>query len=349
MTVLQMGKIKLPDPILSATAWGALQTTISGNNDAFAFVTQAPATGTIDKIVFWIHAQTTGGTIDVRLETVDDTTGNPSGSLLGTNTNASFALTGAATECIITLTAGASVTKGDRFAVVLKNPASSPPNYSIKTSGELVGYGFPYADKLVTGSWTKASSDMALAVHYSDNGGSYIGLNSGHAISAATAPTTVTAFQSGSNPNRMGNKFIAAAAFRVTGAWARITNAANANWIMELYDSSNNVVASYTHDGTDRKATSTNLDYFEFTSNVILVPGATYRIAIRATAAVNVQIDYQTSSSAALLGAAIGSGIYTRTYSGDGSNWTDVSTDVMHIGIIADGVDIPENNRSYSA
>ena len=65
-----------------------LNRTSEAANEQAAGVFQAPFTGTIDKVIFATGTVATGGTVDVRLETVSIANGDPTGTLLGTNSNA---------------------------------------------------------------------------------------------------------------------------------------------------------------------------------------------------------------------------------------------------------------------
>jgi hypothetical protein len=104
----------LPSTELSSTH------VLDAANEVLAVVFQASAAGDIDRVKMYISAiGGTGGTYDVRIETVDATTGEPTGTLFGTNTNLSAAYTTTGIKTV-TLTAAATVAAGDNFAVVIK-------------------------------------------------------------------------------------------------------------------------------------------------------------------------------------------------------------------------------------
>lgn len=346
MTVVKFGKQFSPNPDIAASSWGAFVTAITAVNDSQAYVCQSPVTDTIDFIKIWTGTNAVAGNSDVRIETIDDTTGLPSGTLVTVGGNVTVAFNAATTEFTATFGTPVSVTKGLRIAFVFQQPASSPPSYQLRSSGETLPKEFPYAVRKITGVSTKSNSDLAIAVHTTTNG--YVEMNSGHPISAATTPTSSPSFTSASNPNRYGNKFIPNAALRVTGCWIYYTPSTTSDFIVELYDSANNVIASYTHDANDQQA-GAGLNFYEFTSSVILQPGATYRIAQRPTTANGLTQDYIPYASAAYLPAASGAGKFTGTTSGNGTTWTDSTTDLRFIGIIWDGIDIQEIINSFAA
>ena len=96
--------------------WGiAAYTAVAINNsanDAMGTILNPPQTGNVTDIAFALGTVTTGATLDARIETVGSATGDPSGTLLGTNTNGSLTIAGSDANTIktVTLTASASVT-----------------------------------------------------------------------------------------------------------------------------------------------------------------------------------------------------------------------------------------------
>jgi hypothetical protein len=139
------------------------------NAGEYAYIFRAPKTGTITKVGFRTVTVITGATVDVRLETVSATDGHPTGSLVGTNANASqvIADTNDNVFFTVTLTAGASVTAGDVLAVVVVAPATGslqeigPGGFSFELAESVDFFVidplilFPYTDTYVPPIWTK--------------------------------------------------------------------------------------------------------------------------------------------------------------------------------------------------
>jgi hypothetical protein len=113
------GGLFMPKPVTTETAPGLASVLLDADGEYAGCFIRAPLTGTITKIGFATRTVTTGGDLDIRLETQDTSTGRPSGTLWGTNTN--FVRTMLATDdnnfFEVTLTAGASVTKGNLIAI----------------------------------------------------------------------------------------------------------------------------------------------------------------------------------------------------------------------------------------
>lgn len=333
---INKGKFFLPTPDVATGAWGAFVTAISAINDGFAYICQAPVTDTIDLIQFWTGTNTVVGNVDVRIETVDGTTGNPSGTLKTVGGNVTVALDGTTSkQYTATFGTPVSVTKGDIIAFVFRNPGASPPTFQLRSSGEIIAKEFPYADRQISGVWTKSASDLALAIHTTSNG--YVELNSGHPIAAGSAPSSSVAFGSGSSPNRWANRFVAPANLSVSGCWMLATPSTTSDFIVELYDANNNVLASYTHDATDLQGGNA-IFFFEFTTTVLITQGQIYRISVRATTANTMTIDYIPYANALYLGSAAQNGNFYKSTSPNGSTWTDDNTMLAFIGIICDGI-----------
>ena len=121
------GGVYFPDPLQGADGYvkddsATLNLNAVGNKVGFLF--DAPFTGNIDRVFAYIGAHTSVGTLDVRLETIDLTTGLPSGTLVATNTNGAFITSGVG-KIDVTLTAVAPVTKGTQYALVIVQAAGS--------------------------------------------------------------------------------------------------------------------------------------------------------------------------------------------------------------------------------
>ena len=145
---------------------------VDADTEKYACIIPAPKTGTVSKV--YVVAETIntapGAAYDVRVETVS--AGEPSGTLWDTNTNGALTI-GASDDdkwLEVTLTAGASVTRGtDKLAIVLVPPAS-PDNGSIDWAGFADNsVGIPYSLFYGGASWTRISTFAPLVqLEYSD-------------------------------------------------------------------------------------------------------------------------------------------------------------------------------------
>lgn len=134
MTIQTVPRFLVPNavPVLGATTTSLASTsqacaTIDAANEKMAVLCHCPVSGSLTDIAFRTQTvSVTSGPLnfDVRLETV--VSGRPSGTLWATNTNgnASIATTDDNVWKTVTLTAAATVTKGEPIGIVIKAPGS---------------------------------------------------------------------------------------------------------------------------------------------------------------------------------------------------------------------------------
>lgn len=247
-------------------------TTIDADGEAVAFLIEAPVTDSINEIGFPIGIKTSNGDMDVRIET-DNGSGSPSGTLWGTNTNGSVTITAANTWYTATLTSAASVTKGDRYWVVLQRPSGGTLNArpTYQTSMQ-IGVGLPGVMSKTSASFVYSSSaNTSIGISYTSAG--YIR----HVQTFPISGITSTNFSSSSSPDVYGNTYTP-------------TYAHKANHIALFADFDGDVtVKVIDNDGSTVLASSTNPSYIPLSAgaslNMILLdnevtftPGNTYRI-----------------------------------------------------------------------
>src|SRR3990172_8330277 len=164
--------LPIPD-IPTAIAGGATHQSLllDAADEKAAFIFRAPKAGDITEVVFLTGTVTTGAIVDVRIETVSLTNGDPTGTLWGTTTNGAVVIANTDDNVFktATLTLAATVAKGDLLSVVIVNPTVSPGNLNVVTSLDHSA-GFPYRD-LFTTVWTKGIRPLIVGIEYSD--GSY--------------------------------------------------------------------------------------------------------------------------------------------------------------------------------
>jgi hypothetical protein len=318
-------------------------TAISGVNDAIVHIMTIPQTGTLDQISFIVATKTTNGTIDVRLETVD-TTVNPaknSGTLYATGSNGAVTVNAANTKFTATLGTPPSVTKGDLVAIVLKNPASAPPNFAVRetTQGGNLTINFPYDTILQTGVWAATNDTMAVMLHYSSPSGTFPELQASG--TPAGGITTLSTFGSASTPNRYGAKFTALDNWQVTGAWFYAkTDGTNNNCTIKLYDNSNNVLASVNWNSRLHNGSTNNRCVFvEFPASTTLTAGNIYRISVEPQSASQItgMLSLAFASADDSLSCWMGANGFYRTTSSDGTTWTDSTTECLYVGLLVTG------------
>lgn len=277
-------------------------------------ILRAPKDGTISAIIFRFGAITTGGDLDIRVETVN--TGSfsaaPSGTLWAANTNVVLAaITGMANAWqTVTLTSGAAVTRGQLLAVVLGNVTG---NYSARIAGNV-----PQSEiypTVYTASWAVQNACSEIFLQYSD--GSFFSQEAtlGDCIGFSIATNT--------NPDEMGNKFTMP--FSATFGGADVGVEFDGGGEIVLYDDSNTVLSSISLLSNVRNNNSVGTLRVDMPA-VNLISGSTYRIVFKPASTSSNMITYMEVPSDAARESVIGGGICSYTARTDAGAWTDVLT-----------------------
>lgn len=312
---------------------GYTQFVLDAAGEKLAFVLQAPKTGSIRKVGFRVGNVVTSATdTDVRIESVDATTGHPSGSLLATDTNVTVSSASITTDTWITtgaLTADAAVTKGGVIAVVIA--PSGTPNFRLTAASNMPVMGFAYCDHYTT-SYTKSSGSVrpVVALEYSD--GSY-------AYTPGTIPAssmTTSTIRTGSTPDEIALKFKVAAPVRVGGFVLASTTTQDLDVI--LYDSDGTTsLATYSID--DDVSINTVMGTYLFASSVQLTADTFYYLAMKPSVDTNQNVYYFDVASAAILDSMTGGQNWHYAERTNAGGWSATTTRRPWFGLIIDGVD----------
>jgi hypothetical protein len=266
---------------------------VDAADEGVAFVVAAPKTGMIAKVGWATRTVTTGATIDVRLETLD-TSGaapaRPSGTLWGTNTAGSQVVAAADDNVwfLTSLTAAATVTKGDRLAVVIKNPTASFGNMQISGFQDDADSAFPYC-LLNTGvspatSWAGVTGAPIMAFEYSD--GTYAPIPGVYPIRGTITSQTLS---TGTTPDVYGMRFRLPFPARSPAAWAWID--ADGDLAVKLvstaYHQANNtgVLGTATLHRNVRVNSNPGIQWADFDAAVTLAANTDYRLVVEPTSA----------------------------------------------------------------
>lgn len=333
--MLQSFRGSLPFPAYdgSTALYSGLLIDAAGEKAAFLF--QAPNTGTIDQLGWRTMTVTTGATVDVRLETVDAATGFPSGTLWATNTNGSqvVASTDDNTWFNTSLTAGASVNKGQWLAMVIVNPAS-PGNMNIARVDELLVTSdiSPFIAQYTT-TWAKqVSYSPVCAVRYS--GGNYYAIEGMYPFSNLGS----LFFSNSSTPDEIGNIFQMPFPCRVTGFWK--AGSTDGDMDVVLYDSNGSTpLLTLAVDKDIHTFTSNAVGVGRFDSTVNLAKDTDYRIVLKPTTTTAVSLLGVSVPAVAMMDALCGGQKVHNTSRTDGGSWSQTTTDRMMIGILFDALD----------
>jgi hypothetical protein len=313
-----------------------LSTVLDANGEKLAAIIKAPKTGDIDRVCFRLGTVTTGDTLDVRIETVDGS-GLPTGTLWATNTNVSVVVAssddGVTKE--VDLTAVASMTAGDVFALVIVNGSAG----NMEVNNQVYGFSsetgrvFPYTAAFLGGAWAKEAifGRPLCGVRYAGVGYVWAGTwpISGHEF---------TGFNSGSTPDERGAYF--SIPFRCEVSGALVTSDAGGAAVVRLYDSDGTTVlrtgAAHDPDHIGGSTTATPFPYWW--APVVLEPNTFYRITILPSGSNTTYYDFTVASSA-ILDAFPGGQNFHHTSRSDGGSWTETSTRRTSIELLITALD----------
>jgi hypothetical protein len=339
MALVSLDSLIVPFPNLATSSFNATMI-IDANGEKAGWVMQAPKTGTIDRVGFLTVTVTTGDTVDVRVETVD-ASGLPTGTLFGTNTNNSQVIAAADdnTWFEVTLTAGASVTRGDFFAVVVSLPGSGATgNMQIARYSPVISITPPYC-LLYTSSWAKGSFSPVGSVRYSD--ATYPPIPGLVSVTALAANNVNT----GTTPDERGVKFVPNCGCKVSGIWFATSSASDS--VVKLYDSTDTLLASKAYDGDVAQATNPRMVTLD--TEVTLTAGATYRATVLPSSATNVQLWRLTHRSDAAAQMPGNDWAFQETTRTDAGAWTDTANARTQMGLVLSAVEDGASSGSPSA
>lgn len=333
MALTAVGSFICVPETLDATGFNSIGPA-DASGEKLAIIFQAPKTGTIDRLCFRTATVTTGGDVDVRLETLDST-GFPSGTLKGTNTNATQTIDAANDDTWFetTLTSGASVTKGDYLAIVIV--AGSPGNLSIAriSPGDAQVKQISGTATYLGGAWSMGASNVPIgAVRYDDATYPHVPGMMPYSSVASTAHSSST------TPDEYANKFVAPIDCTVTGLWATIGSYVSGdNFDLVLYDSASTSLASVSMPAPFASNTAHFFNYLSTT--VDLAAGSTYRMSVKPTTTNAINCPLWTPNASAF-GARSGAAWSMVSSSRvDAGSWTDSTTAYHHCGIIISHLD----------
>lgn len=329
---------------------------LDSTTDKAAWVGRSPVTDTITKIYFRTAIVTVGTGMDVRIETV--TNGRPSGTLWAANTNVVVTVADSDDNVwkTATLTAAASVNKGDEFAIVL-NTSTGTPNMQLSGvnnnfRGGMAGlYPSLWIDQ--TGSYVSLFTTLGVAgynwvVECGTAGVIYLpGLR-------PTNAGTIQAFVNTDSPDEYAMKFVAPMKMRVIGLRVLMFNIGSGGTMsFSLWPASSttdgDALAQSSMD-TDLAYTTTIDGYVDtmFSAAVELTAGTTYYAGVRADSAVSISVGYAAtagtgSAANAIRGFPIGSNtvhLSSRTWTaGNAGAWSDTTTTLPIYSLILDQLD----------
>jgi hypothetical protein len=312
--------------------------TLDAADEKFAYIIQAPKTGNISKVGWRTSTVATGATFDIRLETVSTTDGNPTGTLLDTNTNGSQVVgdTDDNTWFTTSLTSNAAVTKGDIIAIVIASPGAGGHDIDISKMDTAAAYRyhtFPYED-LFTAAWVKDESSGTFALEYDDGSYAPIPNQFPQATNGNLSVTTAT------SPDEIGLKFKFTVPVRIIGfsVWCDLNIGAGTSFI--LYDSDGSTaLQTFVVDPDQLSANTNTTKMYLFSGSESLSKDTFYRLTMRPDTTTLNTIAQYTVDSVAVMDSFDGGQDFHKTERTDAGAWTDTTTARPHIGLILDAFD----------
>lgn len=324
-------------PAASLSGMGTQGYLLDALDERVACVFQAPKTGNIRRFYFRTGTITTGGTVDCRLETVDATTGEPSGTLVTANSNVACVIADANDNIWKdsgAFTADAAVTKNDDVAAVIVVPTGFNGNIlALETTSGPAALS-QYVLHYTSSAWAKQTRGVLLAVEYDD--GVVYPIAGVHPWIASN----VAALNTGTTPDEAGNKMVVAAPCRAIGVWGVIDLDGLCD--VKLYDGDSSVLQTIAIGSDVDIRRSTGPLYFEklFTTAQSITAGQTLRLVYLPGSATTVTCSEMIYPSAAIMTAVTGRSNHFKCSRTDAGSWVDTATDRMvAIGLIIDQID----------
>jgi hypothetical protein len=331
------GGIWIPQPpVFEASAAAFASFTVSAASEKVAYLAQATKAGDIHKIGWRTNTVRTGAALDIRVETIN-ASGQPSGSLWGTTTNAIQIVANGDdnTWFLTTLTADATVTLGQFFALVIVNPAIAPGDLDIANMNSPSRGHFP-STKTFSTSWTDSQRPAVFGIEYSD--GTYAPYTGAMPVKTIAS----VAIDSGTTPDEAGMRFKLPFRARARGFWISCSQPSG-NYDVKLYNHLDSVIASVTLDPhtTAQGAEGAVFSGF-FSSTGIVQKNRLHRLTIlpSTTFAVGQSLSVLESDSAAMLGQYPGGADFYYTQRTDGGSWSDDTKKRPLMGVIFDQIDV---------
>lgn len=321
--------------------------TIDAADEMAGVVCEAPKAGNIAHILWRTRTVTTGATVDVRMETVDTSNAQPSGTLFGTNTNGSQVVADANDNVWFrtSLTASATVAIGDIFATLIKNPSSSFGNMQIAGIEQINSLvSFPYIFGPLASNLAEFGGQATPIFVFEYDDGSYAAPEFAWPVDTVSNVTANT----GSNPDEVAVYFTPQAKMRAIGWYASLLNNAAADYRVQLYESGNNTpLAISTRDATFSANSSQRWHTGRFAAQT-LAAGTTYRLGFLPTTGTNISVKYWEAPSAyanvlnsipGLAAMHYSSRNRSGTTDPDSASWTEIAYRRLFAGLLIDQLD----------
>ena len=322
-------------PFLWSTGSGSISrssVTFSATITRIMGILTVPKAGNIRKIGWGTRSAATPQSIDVRLETIG-ASGLPSGTLWGTNTTGTVASPAANTNYWTTMTADATVSAGDRVAVVIQwTSTTGSVQVERHVSGVIECDASNYVGTYTSGSWAKAGNPPAFGLEYDD--GTY-----GFANSFPPCTSTTLALNTGTTPDEAGLYFQLPFKCRLRGVQLVKTFPASATFAMKFYDSDGSTVLTSTTGIDSDWAQADGFFRHLFATSATIEANTNYRLTFLPETATSHSISYVDMATNTQLGCWPGGTNLYWTQRTDAGAWTETNTRQPLFWLLIDGID----------
>lgn len=298
--------------------------TANAAGEGMGTVFRMPVAGALQGGQFRTATTTSGGTIDVRVETVDPTTGLNTGSLVAAGASCTVTLDAADDNVwkTYTLTTPPTLAKNDYVAIVVT--AQAGVTVQLVSSNGSASYQnvLPYSLNNTAGTFSK---DDAHPTHTILVDGVYVPVQGFYPYTNSTLSVA-----SSTTPDEIGLKVVSPVSMRCDGVVVMIGSAGTGDtFTVKLYDSADTVLDSVSLDPRSFSSSAGKVQVL-WAATHNLVGGETYRVTVQATGT-TVTLTQITVGSSGLTHLLPGGGSCVKTSRTDSGAWTDDSTAYVYV------------------
>lgn len=326
LQLLESSGVWVPSYPMDGPSISSSNYVIDASGEKAVLVLRCPRAGVIDRFDFLVGAVANSPDNGLRasLQTVDATTGQNTGTLLGATNNA-------AVTYAHTVTTGwkstnfaetATVTRGQMVACVVDIPSFTVgDSVSLSSLNWNIAHGMPYGISASTSK--QAATHPLMALHYTD----------GYAFLAPHCPgidtQTFVTYNSGTAvADEWGLGFQVPWPCTLSAISVYVgTAAAASDFEVIVYNSADSIVGIMTYDGDINPGTGLRSHTLWLDAPVNLTKNSTYRVTLRPTSANGINLTYWTFQSADLMHTMEGGdNFYMTSRLNQAGAWTDYHT-----------------------
>ena len=320
--------------------YGVSEANLSSVGDRIGHVGKFPKAGTVVAILYGVGSVGGAGTVDASRETVDATTGMPTGTAKndGGGNAVATAIAYASNDdnrvlrCL--LDTDYTCTMGEEVAVVIEQNTATTFN----ACGSSIGAGYESYCVQYAGSWVDGNRGAAITFEYSD--GSFAPMLGGQC--ALPQPSQSGNVTTATNPDEVGVRFQVPFSMSACGfvGWGENDQDDSLAW--KLYDSDDSTVLETVTTDTDKR-TNTGLVRIQvgFTQNHTLAIDTWYRLTMTpsVSSGSNQRLGYWNADTAAQRDALVPNWRWCQRE--NAGTWDDSASDTLvpRLGLLVSQLD----------